>query len=797
MKKTVFAVLICLLALGCTKNSFFRVEDGRIVKDGVPQYFIGTNVWYAPTLAVQNPERLIKELDTLAALGVKNLRILATDENWEGLDFTLKELGRRDMCAVLYLNNAWEWTEDCYSKYLEDAGAGKQPVPSVDGYPAFMHAMSGFAQNPKAVELYQEHVKRVVSRYKDNPNIFSWQLCNEPRPFSREPEAVDAFVKYIHETAALIKSIDPNHMVSTGNEGAMGCNDGDNDLYRRVHDCADIDYCTIHIWPYNWSWVREHNINEGIDVAIDRTKEYIQQSLDVAYRLRKPAVIEEFGYPRDGFEYVKDTPTSARDKYYEYIFGEVLRNAKDGGRLAGCNFWTWSGYARQTPGHQFWQEGDDLCGDPSQEAQGLNGVYLSDSSTIGIIGKYTKQIASCATVFPIIEHDWIYDGPVSLNFNVSSQSPCEVNISLAAVSDTTLMYKQDTVATANARLVLKKGGKAVSAITVDGLNPGFYEIRYSVEKTKGGVGCGGVAPVQSFKIGVRPEEISSPQDKPEDFDAFWEKTLSELAAVPSEPVLTLLPEHSNADRNVYRVEMKSLGGELMGGYLAEPVKPGKYRTFIDYMGYGAEPYIYDPSGAPDCIEFLVSVRDQGIFKPGNDRWIDKGLDSKENFYYRGAYADVVRAVDFLCSRENVDQEHLFARGESQGGAFTWISASLDHRIKAITPAVPFLSDYEDYSKIVWWPMWEVFETSDAEGIARSELFEMLKYFDIKNFTDRIECPVYMAFGMQDPTCPPHTNFAGYNQVKAPKQYFCVPTCGHAMWCESSWEKERAEFFSRY
>ena len=155
MKRTVTAILLCLLALGCTKNSYYQVEDGRIVKDGVPQYFIGTNVWYAPQLAVTEPERLLKELDTLSALGVKNLRILATDENWEGLDFTLKELQKRDMCAVLYLNNAWEWTENCYSKYLEDAGEGRQPVPSVDGYPAFMNAMSGFAQSPKAVELYQ------------------------------------------------------------------------------------------------------------------------------------------------------------------------------------------------------------------------------------------------------------------------------------------------------------------------------------------------------------------------------------------------------------------------------------------------------------------------------------------------------------------------------------------------------------------------------------------------------------------------------------------------------------------
>lgn len=156
---------------------------------------------------------------------------------------------------------------------------------------------------------------------------------------------------------------------------------------------------------------------------------------------------------------------------------------------------------------------------------------------------------------------------------------------------------------------------------------------------------------------------------------------------------------------------------------------------------------------------------------------------------------MVRAIDFICSREKTDPEHIFAEGESQGGAFTWIAGALDHRVRAIAPAVPFLSDYEDYAKIVYWPMHEVFEAADTRGINRKDLMTVFSYFDIKNFTDRIQCPVYMAFGLQDPTCPPHTNFAGYNMVQSEKRWFCVPTCGHAMWKEASWTKERENWFS--
>lgn len=349
--------------------------------------------------------------------------------------------------------------------------------------------------------------------------------------------------------------------------------------------------------------------------------------------------------------------------------------------------------------------------------------------------------------------------------------------------------QKDTVKVLTAVADLRNSSSTTVCCDLGKLDPGFYQVNVSCK------GPGGEAVAAPFNIGVDPEKIVSPQDKKDDFDAFWAANLAELATVAPEYKLTLLPEKSSAVRNVYRVEMKSLGGASIGGIYAEPVKPGKYPVYIEYMGYGADPYYFDPDAMPEAIQFLVSVRDQGIFKANNERWIDRGLDSKENFYYRGAFCDVVRAIDFAASREKADTDHLFAQGESQGGAFTWIAASLDSRIKAIAPAVPFLSDYRDYSRIVWWPMWEMFETADKESIDKEAMFQMLSYFDIKNFTDRIKCPVYMAFGLQDPTCPPHTNFAGYNQVKSEKKYFCSPLCGHAMWMVQEWSQLRSAWFN--
>ena len=57
------------------------------------------------------------------------------------------------MLAVLYLNNSWEWSGG-YSQYLEWAGKGKAPVPSIDGWPAFMDYVKEFPNNKKAKSLF-------------------------------------------------------------------------------------------------------------------------------------------------------------------------------------------------------------------------------------------------------------------------------------------------------------------------------------------------------------------------------------------------------------------------------------------------------------------------------------------------------------------------------------------------------------------------------------------------------------------------------------------------------------------
>ena len=181
---------VCMVC-GCNSSDIIYVKNGLFPDgDRGGHYFIGTNFWYGAILGSEGEggdrARLEEELDVLKSIGISNLRVLVggdgldgiptrvsptlhkepgvyNDTIFRGLDFLLAEMGRRDMKAVLYLNNSWEWSGG-YGMYLEWAGSGKAVIPAVDGYPAYMESVSGFVVNEKAKALFAEHVKTVVSR---------------------------------------------------------------------------------------------------------------------------------------------------------------------------------------------------------------------------------------------------------------------------------------------------------------------------------------------------------------------------------------------------------------------------------------------------------------------------------------------------------------------------------------------------------------------------------------------------------------------------------------------------------
>lgn len=314
----------------------------------------------------------------------------------------------------------------------------------------------------------------------------------------------------------------------------------------------------------------------------------------------------------------------------------------------------------------------------------------------------------------------------------------------------------------------------------------------------------------TFTIGIKTEDIVSNPDKKSDFKQFWNNTLEELSKVNPNYKLTEIPSNSTDKRKVYLLEFNSLKDKgdtavVVRGYYAEPTGVGKYPCILHFQGYDDS----DPTKAALCLngddnteyaELLLSTRGQGInnrapYINNYGKWFVYGLENKNNYYYRGAYMDAVRATDFLATREHIDINNIYAQGESQGGALSIAAAALGNiKLRAIAPAIPFMGDFPDYFKITDWPASIAEEARIELGLSEQKMYEILSYFDTKNLAYLVDCPVIESIGLQDKTCPPHTNMAFYNNLPKTidKKIIYNPLLQHLTPVE--WKDLYTEFF---
>ena len=321
--------------------------------------------------------------------------------------------------------------------------------------------------------------------------------------------------------------------------------------------------------------------------------------------------------------------------------------------------------------------------------------------------------------------------------------------------------------------------------------PGFYRVTCSFESEFGDSG----ATATKF-LGYRPEEVQASLTREPDFDAFWAKTLDALGEV--DPQFEMI-RHADGDtetHELYEVKMRSLGNVRVRGWYEKPKAEGAFPAVLHLPGYTQS---IGPTKTGDPVAVLsFNIRAHGnsqedVKGEPADYWV-RGLDDKERYFYQGAYADCVRAVDFLASRPEVDQSRIAVTGGSQGGGLSLATAALDRRISLCAPDIPFLCNWEKYFKASHWPEMEQWIEAEPHRSWESVL-RTLSYFDTLNMAERVTCPVFLGLGLQDAVCPAATIFAVYNHLEVPKSYRVYPNAGH--WVEPSHQAEKRSWMLRH
>ena len=410
-----------------------------------------------------------------------------------------------------------------------------------------------------------------------------------------------------------------------------------------------------------------------------------------------------------------------------------------------------------------------------------------------------------------VTNNWVFAARPSITINVTNpyETAVTANVEVELATDKgvaldTIIASREVAAGATENIVL----------TTDAdLTAGFYKATCIVNDDL----------ARAFFFGVDPTDIVSAPDKQADYADYWAAAKAQLEAIPMNATLTEITAKSTAARKVYLVEMQSVPDGLTGdpvtirGYYCEPQDGKAHPVIMHYLGYdsgyrpgGQDVKPYCPSGdaEPTYAEFYLSTRGQSINNRAADEreadgkgdftntygdWFAYEFGNKDAYYYRGAYMDCVRAIQFMASRPTSDMNNLYAEGQSQGGAFTYAAASLSgYTFRAIAPGIAFMGDFPDYFDIVNWPAYVARENQGT--MTDAEMFAFLSYYDTKNLAATVECPVIACIGLQDNVCPPHTNIAPYNNLlTTDKELIFNPENAHQ--AGATWYNDFMAFFA--
>ena len=309
LHKALLTALLLLLAASSQATpppGFVYTSGINFYVNGTEFHFAGDNTYWLGLAWMGTPKSEVdSEMANYVSAGIKVVRIWAfSDGNIPGalqpslgvysepaletLDYAVYDASRYGIKVILTLENYWT-----------DFGGMTWYVQQVEG--GTSPDVNHFYTNATCQTYYQQYINMLVNRtntysgvqYKNDPTIFSWECANE----ARDPEDTtgNTIYNWYSATTTYIRSLDPSHMITTGEEGFMNIpgsgpnywNNGQagTDFERNI-TLPNVTCAVVHMYPKSW------HLKASDVTAYLSTRATTAQTTN-----NKPIILEEFGEP--------------------------------------------------------------------------------------------------------------------------------------------------------------------------------------------------------------------------------------------------------------------------------------------------------------------------------------------------------------------------------------------------------------------------------------------------------------------------------------------------------------------
>lgn len=217
-----------------------------------------------------DPGEVADEFDVIRDLEMDVVRIFLLWDDWQETPESVSAARLRDLGIVLDQAAARGLGLDVTfftghmsgpnwaPRWLLDSDATTHAAPNVRQVLTRGRVVDSAYRNmfhdPTALAAERLLLETVVEEYNDHPGVWMWNLGNEPDLFAH-PETEAAGRSWAREMTDLVRSIDPDHPVTTGLHSA---NLLDNNGLRVDHVFEAADIAVMHGYPMYIPWARDN-----------------------------------------------------------------------------------------------------------------------------------------------------------------------------------------------------------------------------------------------------------------------------------------------------------------------------------------------------------------------------------------------------------------------------------------------------------------------------------------------------------------------------------------------------------